>query len=210
MYDPVSGRFLQGDPIAKALQTPFVYASGSPVRRLDANGFSDMSAANAEQDSPWTSTTAAAVGAELRDASNAAGDLLGDPLSPSNWGRPSPGASRALQAAATTALQPSLGKPSVGTGRAAAGVLKHKAQALADVATAQSTVPAALETLAGPGTVAEKREALGSLTQTATSEVEITVDTLTILEGAATVAAARATAASGGFASKGIGDRIGA
>jgi RHS repeat-associated protein len=42
-YDPVSGRFLQGDPIAveRPGASPFVYASASPLARLDPGGYAD-------------------------------------------------------------------------------------------------------------------------------------------------------------------------
>ncbi|MCB9766198.1 MAG: RHS repeat-associated core domain-containing protein, partial [Alphaproteobacteria bacterium] len=45
-YDPVSGRFLQGDPIAHLRRnlSPFHYASGSPIRRRDVNGYKDSPA----------------------------------------------------------------------------------------------------------------------------------------------------------------------
>ena len=44
-YDPVSGRFLQGDPISveQVGKTPYHYASGSPIGRMDANGYQDTS-----------------------------------------------------------------------------------------------------------------------------------------------------------------------
>lgn len=42
-YDPVTGRFLQGDPIAaqRGGWTPFHYSSSNPVDRLDKNGYQD-------------------------------------------------------------------------------------------------------------------------------------------------------------------------
>lgn len=42
-YDPVVGRFLQGDPLAsrRGGWTPFHYSSGNPVRRKDGNGYQD-------------------------------------------------------------------------------------------------------------------------------------------------------------------------
>ena len=44
-YDPVSGRFLQGDPIAveRPHASPFAYASGSPIARLDPGGYAEGS-----------------------------------------------------------------------------------------------------------------------------------------------------------------------
>ena len=44
-YDTVSGRFLQGDPLAATRfdVSPFVYASASPVGRLDPGGYADGS-----------------------------------------------------------------------------------------------------------------------------------------------------------------------
>jgi RHS repeat-associated protein len=41
-YDPVTGRFLQGDP--KDGGTAFVYARGNPLRRIDSNGYADVDA----------------------------------------------------------------------------------------------------------------------------------------------------------------------
>lgn len=42
-YDPVSGRFLQGDPIAESRfeLSPYLYSSAAPLRRLDPGGYSD-------------------------------------------------------------------------------------------------------------------------------------------------------------------------
>ena len=42
-YDPVSGRFLQGDPIAadRPHASPYAYASGAPTRRSDPGGYAD-------------------------------------------------------------------------------------------------------------------------------------------------------------------------
>jgi RHS repeat-associated protein len=42
-YDPVSGRFLQGDPIAadRPHASPFAYAGASPIRRSDPGGYAD-------------------------------------------------------------------------------------------------------------------------------------------------------------------------
>ena len=42
-YDPMSGRFLQGDPLAPrlAVGSPFSYASVNPLARLDSNGYKD-------------------------------------------------------------------------------------------------------------------------------------------------------------------------
>ncbi len=43
MYDPVMGRFLEGDPIAakRPALSAFCYSGGSPVGRKDANGYQD-------------------------------------------------------------------------------------------------------------------------------------------------------------------------
>ncbi len=43
MYDPVMGRFLEGDPLAEQapMKTPYHYSSGSPVGRCDPSGCSD-------------------------------------------------------------------------------------------------------------------------------------------------------------------------
>lgn len=40
-YDPITGRFLQADPLAagSAFTSPYVYADGCPIRRLDPSGF---------------------------------------------------------------------------------------------------------------------------------------------------------------------------
>ncbi|MCB9742109.1 MAG: RHS repeat protein [Alphaproteobacteria bacterium] len=45
-YDPVSGRFLQGDPIAmnQSGHTPYHYSSGNPLFRHDPNGYQDTPA----------------------------------------------------------------------------------------------------------------------------------------------------------------------
>ncbi|MCB9765461.1 MAG: hypothetical protein H6739_37145 [Alphaproteobacteria bacterium] len=51
-YDPVSGRFLQGDPLISGGMSPFVYASGNPVRRSDGGGYADEEAANASGADP--------------------------------------------------------------------------------------------------------------------------------------------------------------
>ena len=42
-YDPVTGRFLQGDPIAtdRPGTSPFAYANGAPTRRSDPSGYQD-------------------------------------------------------------------------------------------------------------------------------------------------------------------------
>jgi RHS repeat-associated protein len=40
-YDPVSGRFLQGDPLVKPGRSPFEYAASNPVRRRDPGGYQD-------------------------------------------------------------------------------------------------------------------------------------------------------------------------
>src|SRR5262249_30565881 len=42
-YDPVSGRFLQGDPLSskKPHVSPSSYCSGNPVSRQDGNGYDD-------------------------------------------------------------------------------------------------------------------------------------------------------------------------
>jgi RHS repeat-associated protein len=41
-YDPVSGRFLQGDPVVGG--AAYVYARGNPIRRVDPNGYGDLDA----------------------------------------------------------------------------------------------------------------------------------------------------------------------
>jgi RHS repeat-associated protein len=44
-YDPVSGRFLQGDPLAGGATghvSPYAYASGNPVARADPSGYQDV------------------------------------------------------------------------------------------------------------------------------------------------------------------------
>jgi len=44
-YDPVTGRFLQGDPLASteyAAFSPFQYSRGNPVGRSDGNGYGDL------------------------------------------------------------------------------------------------------------------------------------------------------------------------
>jgi len=43
-YDPVSGRFLQGDPVAEQIsrhESSYAYSSGNPVARADASGYQD-------------------------------------------------------------------------------------------------------------------------------------------------------------------------
>ena len=50
-YDPMSGRFLQGDPIAEQLsshESPYSYSSGNPVARVDASGYQDADVAGQE------------------------------------------------------------------------------------------------------------------------------------------------------------------
>ncbi|MCP4239951.1 MAG: hypothetical protein GY772_05270, partial [bacterium] len=44
-YDPVSGRFLQGDPLVKPGRSPFEYSSSNPVGRSDPGGYEDGAAA---------------------------------------------------------------------------------------------------------------------------------------------------------------------
>lgn len=44
-YDPLSGRFLQGDPVAgreTGHESPYAYAGGNPVARADPSGYQDV------------------------------------------------------------------------------------------------------------------------------------------------------------------------
>ncbi len=61
-FDPVCGRFLQGDPVAAAIPqwSPFCYSSGSPVQRLDGSGYQDTV--------PLGASTSSAQGALLTKA----------------------------------------------------------------------------------------------------------------------------------------------
>src|SRR5690606_35940003 len=52
-FDPVTGRFLQGDPLLRPEVSPYAYASGRPTSRVDVDGYSEQ-VADAVMCSPGT------------------------------------------------------------------------------------------------------------------------------------------------------------
>jgi RHS repeat-associated protein len=49
-YDPVTGRFLQGDPVVGG--APYVYSRGNPVSRKDGNGYDDEPVSTYDREDP--------------------------------------------------------------------------------------------------------------------------------------------------------------